>query len=506
MKDKIREILEERPHKYYPLEKLFKKKDATVYQYINDKFDVVCKFSEKLYRVLHDLEEYPKCLYCNNIITEFIDFSKGYADYCSKKCVAESDSRKIKTAKTNLERYGHTTSLCNAQVKRKSIATLRKNNGDNSLINPGQLKRGKATLVANWYAQLVNDPERNGNCKPLFTLDEYIKCGRVYSNYKFQCLKCDHIFHDYLYNGHSPSCDHCNDTIIKKSKYEDEIIQFIRTFYTGKILNSNRSVLKRLELDIYLPELNLAIEFNGLYWHSEAAGKDKNYHLLKTELCEQQGIQLLHIFHNEWEYKKDIVKSIIQSKIGKCESIYARNCEVKEVDNNLKKEFLVDNHIQGEDHSSVKVGLFYNNELVSLMTFGKSRYNKNYEYELHRFCNKKFTNVVGGASKLLTYFERNYKPNSLITYADMRYSNGNLYEKLGFDNNGKSNPNYFYFWKTDLTLHSRLKFQKHKLNKLLDNFNPELTECDNMKNNGWNRIWDCGNLVFVKSYKNVINI
>jgi hypothetical protein len=153
-------------------------------------------------------------------------------------------------------------------------------------------------------------------------------------------------------------------------------------------------------------------------------------------------------------------------------------------------------HIQGKDKSSIKLGLFYQNELVSVMTFGKSRYNKKYQYEMYRFCNKKEHQIVGGAGKLWMYFVRTFNPVSVVTYADRRYSNGKLYENLGFITVGVSSPNYFYFKKGTILLMSRIQFQKHKLKNMLKIFDSNMTEWENMQNNGYDRIWDCGNYVF----------
>ena len=136
------------------------------------------------------------------------------------------------------------------------------------------------------------------------------------------------------------------------------------------------------------------------------------------------------------------------------------------------------------------------------MTFGKCRFNKKYEWELLRFCNKLGYHIPGGASKLLTYFERTYKPKSLISYADRRWSQGKLYRALGFNLDHVSEPNYWYF-NNIFSLESRIKYQKHKLKDILEKFDPNLTEVENMIMNGYHRIFDCGNLVFVKKYFNV---
>jgi hypothetical protein len=196
--------------------------------------------------------------------------------------------------------------------------------------------------------------------------------------------------------------------------------------------------------------------------------------------------------------KREIWKSIINNKLGICDTkIFARKCTINKVDNKTAKQFLLNNHLQGHTPSYVNIGLYYENELVSLMTFGKSRYNKNYQYELIRFCNKINTLVTGGASKIFSHFNKTYNPESIISYADLRYSNGALYEKLGFNKLKNSTPNYFYFHKSDTSkLTNRVQFQKHKLKNKLDIYNSELTEYQNMLNNGYDRIWDCGNGVY----------
>jgi hypothetical protein len=232
-----------------------------------------------------------------------------------------------------------------------------------------------------------------------------------------------------------------------------------------------------------------------VYWHSELAGKDRYYHLNKTEKCEKQGIQLLHIFETDWMFKKEIIKSIIKSKLGLNERIFARKCEITQIPSKTARVFIEENHRQGKDNSKIYWGLIHNEELVSVMSFSVPRYNKKNDWELVRFCNKKGLNVVGGASRLLKGFRRE-NPGSIVSYADRRYSDGGLYKALGFELKVNSQPNYFYFKKPSFELYSRIKFQKHKLEGILENYDSGMTEWQNMKFNGWNRIWDCGNLVF----------
>ena len=255
------------------------------------------------------------------------------------------------------------------------------------------------------------------------------------------------------------------------------------------------------ELDIYIPEYNLAIEYDGLMFHSDGISDhnmfkntDKNYHLQKTELCLKNNIQLFHIFGRE---DLGLWLSMINNKLNLNEKIYARKCIIKELNSQDTIEFLNENHLQGFFRAKVNVGLFYNEELVSLMTFSKPRFNKNYEYELIRFCSKRNTSVIGGATKLWKYFVTKYNPHSVITYANRRFSNGEIYKKLGFTFLEKTSPNYFYFSR-NTKLESRIKYQKHKLQKIKDFvFDEKLSEAENMFNNGYRRIFDCGNLKFV---------
>ena len=222
---------------------------------------------------------------------------------------------------------------------------------------------------------------------------------------------------------------------------------------------------------------------------------------MKTQKCLEKGIQLIHIFQDQWLYKQDIVKDRIKNIIGIYNNrIFARKCTIKEIKAKECNDFLDINHIQGHDNSKIRLGLFYQDQLISVMTFAKPRFNKNYQWQLVRFASKLGTQVVGGASKLLKYFQRNYQPKNIISYADRRYSNGKLYYALGFNFLNNSEPNYW--WTNGYIIYPRYQCQKHKLKELLgqQNFNSQLSESENMYNNGYNKIYDCGNMVFAKKF------
>lgn len=275
------------------------------------------------------------------------------------------------------------------------------------------------------------------------------------------------------------------------SKPEKEIAEFIKNLgiqveenVTNIVPNNNH---RFYELDIYLPDYKVAIEFNGSYWHS-ILFKDKNYHLRKTQACEKVGIRLIHIFEDLWNTKKDIYKSIIRSILNNYDTrIYARDCEVKEITNEEYSNFLEANHLQGCVNSTNRFGLVYNNELVQVIGFGKSRFKKG-EIELYRMCTKKYTQIIGGFSKLI----KHCGIDKFISYVDRSIYNGNGYNNAGFKIIGETPPSYFYV-KDSIRL-NRLQCQKHKLKKLLLNYNENLTEQENMLNNNYLQIYDCGNL------------
>lgn len=391
-----------------------------------------------------------------------------------------------KIKKTNLKKYGVENSLQSKEIQEKIKQTNLKKYGVNNPMKTNKIKAKKNETIRNKMFKKYNNLK---NYKALFTENEFINTH--YSNkYKWQCNKCNTIFEDDLYSGRLPRCPSCYP--IKLPIKEKEIVQWLQSLQIN-IIENDRAILNGKELDIYLPKHNLAIEFNGIYWHSELQGKDFIYHLNKTLLCQEQGIQLLHIFEDEWLDKQDIIKSIILSKLNKYEQIiYARKCVIKEVKN--YKDFLNNNHLRGYIGSKINLGLYYQDQLVSLLTLSKPRYNKKYDYEILRFCNLLNTKVIGGFSKLLKYFENNYS-GSIITYSDKRLFDGSIYRNNRFTELTSSDPNYYY---TDYkSRYSRIKFQKHKLKEQLKDYDSTLTEWENMQLNGWDRIWDCGNYIFI---------
>lgn len=291
--------------------------------------------------------------------------------------------------------------------------------------------------------------------------------------------------------GHGCPYHNCNS-----SNKEKEIKEVIEELGFKCETNCREILPSGKEIDIYIPYKKIAIEFDGLYWHNEL-NKDKKYHLNKTVECEQLGIRLIHIFEDEWIFKKEILVSMFKNFLGITEhKIYARICDIRKVEVKEATIFLNENHLQGTCSSTIKYGLYYQDELISIMTFGKCRHfigNSSHEYELLRFCNKRDYCIVGAASKLFKHFVRTHNPQSVVSYADRRWSQGNLYDNLGFELYNKSKPNYYYV--IGMERKNRFNFRKSVLKKKY-NCDENMSEHQFCLFNKWYRIYDCGCLCY----------
>lgn len=414
---------------------------------------------------------------------------------------------------------GHGCSVCvgNKLTKFDDIVKIFKTEGYNVLSKGRGYYKDKIEYTCNnghnnsitWGNWLSGHrcPDCAGNKKitEKYVKEELIKSGYdLIDSYK----GCQVNMHLVCPNGHNyhvnwdnwkhknSRCPKCG--MIGVSKPEKEIIEFLET--NGiEYINNNRTLITPYELDIVIPDSKIAIEYCGLYWHSEDMGKLSNYHINKLNMCKEKGYRLITIFEDEFLFKKEIVFSIILllSSINKHRIIYGRNCTIKEISSYEAKEFCNNNHLQNYINSSIRIGAFYKNELVSVMTFSKFNLSKGYKkfddgLELTRFCCKKYTRIIGIASKLLKYFERNYRCAVLLSYADRRWSDGDLYYKLGFVLDGYTKPNYWY-------IDGKKRIHRFKLRKN-ENGPKDVSERVLRVNDGYNRIWDCGNIRYIKQY------
>jgi len=467
---------------------------SEIIKYCDEKLNDI-PFKEKVYHYVHNIKEKILCKNSNCIKeTRYHNSTLGYYDYCSIQCISSDSKIKEIKEKKSYEKYGTKAPGMNLDIKEKMIKTNQKRYGGNSpkcdqKIIDKSLKSFRKTKIN-------KNLERYKDINILdVDYDNHI--------FKFHCDK-GHDFDIDMYSFRNRKkinteiCTICNPiNSFSNSGQELQLREFIEK-YNNKILYNDRNIIGK-ELDIFLPDLKLAFEFNGVYWHNELY-KGNNYHFNKTELCEKNNVKLIHVYQDDWMYKQDIIKSRILNLLGKTPNrIYARKCEIREItDNKSLRNFLEKNHIQGFIGSQVRLGLFYNDELLSLMTFGKQRKSmgirsRDNTYEMLRFCNKLNTSVIGGASKLFKYFIQKYDPIEIISYADRSWSNGDLYKQLGFTLVHKTKPNYYYV--VDGIRKYRFLFRKDVLIK--QGFDPNKTEREIMLERKIYRIYDSGSLKFI---------
>jgi hypothetical protein len=430
---------------------------------------------------------------------------------------SKSEEIKDKKRRTSLLKWGTEQVLSSDIIRDKSKQTLIRNWGvdHNMKVREVVEKMNRSNLVkwgVEWTLQSseIRQNITKTNLKKfgvdhLRKSEDFRKMNMIlctdpnyleYIGENISIFNCDkgHVFKISSSNYYSrkgsnlPLCTVCNPIGNSQSIKEKELFNYIESIYSGEIIKSYRD---GLEIDIYLPHLKLGFEFNGLYWHSDE-WKDKNYHLNKTNHFKERGIRIIHIWEDDWVLKSGTVKSQIRNWIGLTEKrIFARKCEVKLIDcSKICNRFLNENHIQGSVNSVLKLGLYHNGELVSLMTFDHFEGRKKMQeggWNLSRFCNKLDTNVVGGASKILKHFITNYNPKRIISYADKDWSEGLLYEKIGFTRIHETKPDYKYIL-NEIRVH-KSRFRKSRLNT-------ELSESQEMRKSHIKKIWDCGKIKF----------
>jgi hypothetical protein len=427
---------------------------------------------------------------CENVFQS--EYIKNKSKQTKLKRYGDETYVNIKKAKeTNLKKYGCENVFQSEYIKNKSKQTCLEKYGVDNYSKTKEY-RNKFNLTNKKRFGVENFNQKNINENYLNILkDEKLLKKFIIDNNICSGVELSKIFNitDSTASKYIRKYNLSNILIKRTSIEEKEVRKYINQYYKTE---NNVKLLGRQEIDIYIPEKKFGIEFNGNFWHSEYH-KEKKYHQEKSLLAENNGIFLYHIFEYEWDTKKDQILNQLTNLLGMNKTkIYARKCIIKEVDNNEKSEFLAQHHLQGDDVSSIKLGLYYNNELVSIMTFVKPRFNKNYQWELSRFCSKSNCNVVGGASKLWKYFNNTYKPTSVISYSNIAHTKGNLYKTLGMTLQGISSPNYV--WTDGHNTLSRYKCQKHKL---LEQGYTGSSEVDIMTKRGYYKIYDCGNKVWI---------
>jgi hypothetical protein len=473
-RQKILDIIETKPKHYTRIIK----NDNNLYNWVMDhKRTMSENISAQIYSAVYDISD--KCVYDN--IKKFDRWSTGFIG-CgpSSRCICtrETISKSVIETKSQL----NSIEIEKSNIKRKATMLSKYGVEYNSqrveikdILCKSKLTNHNNTLLNN-YEWLYLQYETNKRT----SVDIAQEIGVHYSTVLEHLKKY-------------------NFDIRKTNNYsieENEIKKFIKDDLRFSIIENDRNILDGKELDIFIPSANLAIEHNGLYWHSYGKNDIENsrYHLYKKEKCLEKGINLIYITDYEWNNKRDIIKSMIKSKLGINTKIYARKCDIIELKSAEARKFFDNNHLSGFISSRNYIGLLYNDNVVMCMSFGKNRFGEG--IELHRMASLLGNNVIGGASKILKYYVKNYPIDKIHTYCDFSHSDGSGYKCIGFNFIGKSDPNYF--WTDRKNIISRYKTRhKSQLSKILGNlYDSKLSERDNMMNAGYRRYWGCGNLIF----------
>lgn len=523
-------------------------------------------WGERLYWFYNDLTDYPICPMCGKKVG-FINFRVGYKTYCSRRCLNNDPIKKEKTKQTCLKRYGGVAPASSQEIVLKMQNTMLERYGvDNIQKLDSTKEKTRQTCLDKYNGQgneseilkfkyintcvgnfgVVNpmkSPEIqnkfNKNFKKKYNLDYPVLLKKCTDNLKLFKQNITLSNHEEVLdtNGNiwickcpHPKCNKCSEKCyiitsniflgrkrdntelctrllpIGKDNTKNTTLEiFIKNILSDiECESNNRTILKPKELDIYIPSKNIAIECNGVFSHSTRY-KTNLYHLNKYLECQKQNIRLLTIWEDWIKNKPEIVESLIKNKLGlNNNTIYARKTIIQEIDSKTCNTFLDNNHIQGRSAATVRLGLYYNDELVSIMTFSPPRVNmgsKNHkqQWELVRFCNKLNTRVVGGASKLLKYFIKNYQPTSIVSFSMNDISDGGLYEKLGFKTDNKVTQSYWYIEPCTLKRYHRTSFTKQAIVKKgwKDKIDNTWTEKQAMEEQGYYCIYDTGQLKWV---------
>lgn len=456
---------------------------------------------EKLYSIAKCVE-IPLCEYCKSEKVKLQSVNRGFKKYCSVTCYKHSMTNRNKKTNSALNKE-KSTKLQNKYEEILSIIANEYVNNETTTIKKlsAEYKIPVSRISSHLKKHSLIDARRQTKMLQASVLEKYSSQIEMLADKEWVIDKIENKYWTSLSFAENLRCS--KNFVCQKlrsfnlplsgfkthtSSYEIKISKILDELNIAHDLH-DRKILSGKEIDIYISKKSIGIEINGVYWHQDNDGKKKNYHLDKTTACEAANIRLMHITDKEIDTKYDIVKSIIYSSVGRSKIVYARKCALQVIDSKTFSNFVNENHLQGSIHSSIKYGLFHNNELVSVMGFAKSRFSKKHEFELTRFCNLKFTNVVGGAGKLFKHFLRIINANTVISYCDRRLFTGKVYENIGMTFSHNSPPNYVWI-NSSGTTYSRYQTQVHMLNET------GMKEDDIMKSRGFMKLYDSGQKVY----------
>jgi len=363
-----------------------------------------------------------------------------YKETCIKKygtnCALSVPQIRKKINKTCLEKYG-TINASESPIVRNKIKNTKKEKYGNPYFN-------------NW--DKMSRTKLNKHNFNIIKIENNIINAICDKNHNF---KLDYNIYYYRKNNNLTICPICNPISYNISSLEKDLVNFIKNNYNGNIILNSKKLLGGKELDIYLPDINIAFEFNGSYWHSNLK-KDKYYHINKLTECIDNNIELIHIYEYQWLNMNDILKSNILNKLKIYKNIInSDNLEIKILNNTEVKDFIKINSMYDYKKSDVNIGLLYNNEIYSLVSFKK--YYKS--YKILNYCTKNYFKIINGYNKIFNFFKQKNKFNNVIVCA-IRDFNDDIFTDMGFHIIKYTEPNTNYIknnYKINYTKNKKLK-------------------------------------------------
>lgn len=456
-----------------------------------------------------------KCKVCGKS-TMFMGIKIGYKSYCSVKC-AQNDPEVRKqvteTTKSNLKakygvenvqqisevrektkqtckkRYGTEYSIASEKVRQKIVDRNIEKYGVAYPMQSEELKKHYTQAIIDKYGvdniakseliQAKSRHTRKRNIETRYDTTGYVSVGSVANKYgqgwyhfrdQLNISIVKFGMYSYISIEDEEKAKQYFNTHFEghKSYLEYDVLNFIKSIYDGNIISPTKKIIAPLELDIYIPEKKLAIEVNGLFYHSSIGGcKDKLYHFTKSKMCENLGIRLIHIYESEWYNDRDKIESLLRIALGKVDTkIYARQCEIRQITNAEAKPFNEKGHLQNHKQAEVTYGLFYKNELVQLMSFSRNKYNRNLksdtEWSIERGCPGSNNIVVGGVNRLFRHFIEDYHPTKIFSYCDFNKFDGRSYEAIGMTFDGYTGPDKYWILDGQMIRRNPNQYQYYK--------------------------------------------
>ena len=538
----------------------------------------ICQYCGKPFVKESPTQKYCKsihttqCKTCGNLI-EFTCSPKDRPSYCSENCRIEgrrqsclvtygvenvskidevrkkisernsSDDVSAKRKATCIARYGVDNVAKSEKFKEKASAVMRSEEYLRKRETTCIERYGTSSPMQNEYIKnkrRKTNEEKYGSARHFNSLEYYekriIDPSKVHQYLEFKKDPSSYIKTHYTCN---PTIDQlkrdlgvtdtpiykilseygCSDLLEKSySSMEDSVYEFLcKLVDSSEIIRNDRTAIKPLEIDLYIPKYHLGIECNpaathnsSIPYYNDGFPLERNYHKNKSALAVKNDIFLFHIFGYQWTNKRPIIESMLRNLLNANDcKLGARNTHVEGISYLDCKKFLDENHLQGNTASKIRLALRHNitQETLSVMTFNhvrptlgkKTKYNEN-TWELSRFCSKLNTSIIGGASKLFQYFINNYNPDVVVSFSDISHTRGNLYKNLGFIEDHETSPSYVWCDIYDKIYYTRVSCQKRFLRKLLNDDSIDIenqTEREIMESHKFVRIYDCGVICWV---------